>query len=201
MEVIISTRNPSKLVQIRALVAGSPLALLTLDDVGIEGSAVEDTSDTATLLGNASRKARFAYERSDKTRWVLADDTGLFIRALGGKPGVNAAVWGGEELATEDRTRHCLAQLDGVSDRRALFRTIVFTISPDGLEHVFDGAVEGKMRTAPRVPPQPKMPYSCLFVPNGEDRSWAEMTTEQENELSHRGIAFRKAVSFLSCRA
>lgn len=195
MKVILSTRNPSKTEQIQAIFNGLPITVLTLSEVGVEGEAVEDGS---TLKENALKKALFAHEYMDTKLWVMADDTGLFIDALNGEPGVRAARWAGETATTEEITQFTLNKLAGKNDRTATFETVVALVSPDGTEHFFTGAVRGKLLESPRVPPQPKMPYSPLFIPDGSDQVWAEMTVEYENSVSHRGIAFRAARDFLS---
>lgn len=185
MNIVLSTRNPSKAEQIKAVFVGVPISVLSLTDVGIEGEAVEDG---ATLEENAMKKALFAHRPGE---WSMADDTGLFIDALDGKPGVYAARWAGETASTDEITQHTLRQLEGVQDRSASFKTVVALVSPEGELKFFTGEVRGKLLEAPRVPPQPKMPYSPLFVPEGSDKVWAEMTTEEENTISHRGKAFR----------
>ena len=128
----------------------------------------------------------------------MADDTGLFISALNGEPGVQAAYWGGEEKTTEERMMYALERLKGIEDRSATFKTIVAMISPEAQEYIFEGICEGTLLENPRVAPQPKMPYSSLFVPDGHERAWAEMTVEEENSISHRGKAFRQVKEFLS---
>lgn len=193
MHIILATRNPSKALQIKAVFDGSPLSVQTLTDAGIEGEAVEDGT---TLEANAAKKAWYAHEHNDKKSWTMADDTGIFIDALNGEPGVYAARWAGD-VPTEEITRYTLKRLEGVPDRSATFRTVVVAVSPEGIEYTFAGEVRGTILTAPRVPPQPKMPYSPLFVPDGQGKVWAEMSTEEENAISHRGIAFRKARAFL----
>ena len=194
MNIILSTRNPSKLIQIQEIFSGSNIHVLTLDDAHIESEAVEDG---ASLEENALKKAWFAYENSGRNSWTMADDTGLFITALDGKPGIYAARWAGEDASTEETMNFCLQKLQDETDRSAIFRTVVVAISPDGGKHIFTGEVNGHIRETPRVSPQPKMPYSALFVPDGQELSWAEMTTQQENRLSHRGKAFRQTKSFL----
>lgn len=193
-KVILATRNPSKTEQIRALFAGSDISVFSLDEAAIEGEAVEDGT---TLEENAFKKAWFAHERARKGVWTMADDTGLFIRALGGEPGVYAARWAGENATTDETTQYCLKRCEGITDRSATFRTVVTLIAPDGEKQIFAGEVSGSLREAPRVPPQPKMPYSALFVPKGQTLSWAEMTVEQENAVSHRGKAFRLVRDYL----
>jgi len=192
MEIILATRNPSKALQIRAVFSGSDIQVRTLDDAGIEGEAAEDGT---TLEENSSKKAWYAHERSSDT-WTMADDTGIFIAALNGEPGIHAASWAGN-VSTEEITAYCLKRLKGAIDRSAVFRTVVLLISPAGEKHVFTGEVSGTILEAPRVPPQPKMPYSPIFVPDGQNLCWAEMSIEYENTISQRGIAFRKARTFL----
>ena len=127
----------------------------------------------------------------------MADDTGIFIDALGGKPGVQSARWAGETATTAEIMNHCLERLKGIKNRTATFRTTVAVISPEGKEYFFTGEVQGKLLKTPRVEFQPQMPYSSLFVPEGGTKSWAEMTIEDENKVSHRGKAFGKVKEFL----
>jgi XTP/dITP diphosphohydrolase len=196
MDVILSTRNPSKALQIGELFTGSSIRVLSLDDAGIDGEAVEDGT---TLEENALKKAKYAHERAPGL-WTMADDTGLYITALGGEPGIHAARWAGD-VSTDEITQYCLKRLENAEDRSAVFRTVVVAIDPEGKTYAFTGEVSGRLLEAPGAPAQPKMPYSPLFVPDGETLCWAQMTIEQENAISHRGIAFRKARAFLEEQA
>jgi XTP/dITP diphosphohydrolase len=193
MDIILSTRNPSKSEQIKALFTGSSFNIITLDEAGIEGEVIEDGT---TLQENSLKKARYAREKAP-SMWTMADDTGIFIDALSGEPGIQAAYWGGATLSTEDRMRFVVKQMEGILDRRATFRTCVALISPEGTERFFIGEAHGQLLKTPCVEPQPKMPYSPLFVPNDDTRSWAEMTTEEENAISHRGRAFAQVRAYL----
>jgi XTP/dITP diphosphohydrolase len=192
MQVILSTRNPSKVEQVKAVFAGSAIEVVTLDEAGISGEVIEDGDE---LEDNAMKKAVFAHLKSPDS-WVMADDTGFYIYALNGRPGIHAARWAGENATTEEITRHTLQQLSGADNRRGAFVTMVAVISPTGDRFFFSGSVDGQILEAPRVPAQPKMPYSPIFVPDGQDKVWAEMDVEFENSISHRGIAFRKAKEF-----
>lgn len=192
MNIILATRNPSKALQIQELFADSNITVQAMADAGIEG---ETTEDGTTLEENAFKKASFAHEHANGA-WTMADDTGIFISALGGEPGIRSARWAGD-VPTEEITQYALDRLKDATDRSAVFRTVVVLISPEGERHAFTGEIAGTILEIPRVPPQPKMPYSPLFVPDGEERTWAEMTTEYENNISHRGIAFRRARAFL----
>lgn len=193
MKIILSTRNPSKAEQIKEIFVGLPISILTLAEANISGEAVEDGK---TLEENALIKARYAFQHCQGGYWTIADDTGLFIKALNGQPGVRSARWAGD-VPTEEITKFTLNKLIGCPDRTAYFETIVALISPKGEEHIFTGRIEGIILESARVPPQPKMPYSPLFQPAGSSKVWAEMTTKEENEISHRGKAFRQVRDYL----
>ena len=193
MKIILATRNPSKALQVQKIFEGSNVQVQTLDDVGIEGEGFEDGT---TLEENAFKKALYAHEKSIGT-WTMSDDTGIFINALNGEPGIRAARWAGD-VSTEETTRYCLMRLEGITDRSAIFRTAVVLISPEAKKYIFTGEVSGHLLETPRVAAQPKMPYSPLFVPDGENLCWAEMSTEYENRISHRGKAFRQVQKFLA---
>lgn len=192
MEVILSTRNPSKVKQIKAIFEGSPITILTLDDAKIEGQGIEDG---ITLEQNTFKKALFVHQ-AKPDMWVMADDTGIFINALNGRPGVDTANWTGGNKETEQITWWILQQLKDVKYRSATFKTVVAVISPEGERFFFTGQVQGKILQTPKTKPQPKMPYSSIFQPDKSDKVWAEMTVKEENEISHRGIAFKKALGF-----
>jgi XTP/dITP diphosphohydrolase len=192
MEIILSTRNASKAKQIGAIFAGTPITVLSLDEAGIEGQGVEDGD---TLEHNGLQKAMYAWEKSGG-KWCMSDDSGLFIPALGGKPGVHAATWAGD-VSTEEIMNFTLQKLEGVEDRRAVFKIVATLISPTGERKTFEGETPGTLLKNPRVPPTPGFPYSPIFVPDGQPKSFAEMTTEEANAVSHRGIAFRKMRDYL----
>lgn len=195
MEIILATRNRSKVDQIKGLFGGSQFSIKTLAEAGIEGDAVEDG---VTLNANALKKAWYAFDKSGRRFWTMADDTGLFIDALKGEPGIKAARWAGETATTEEVMNYCLDRLKGTKNRSATFETVVAIVAPNGMEHFFSGQVRGRLLEAPRVKFQPGMPYSGLFVPDGSNNlTWAEMSVEEENEISHRGKAFRQAKYFL----
>jgi XTP/dITP diphosphohydrolase len=192
MKIVLATRNPSKAVQIRAIFAGSPFEIITLDDINIKGDAEENG---ATLEENALKKAMFVHEKTKD--WAMADDSGIFIDALSGEPGIKSARWAGDDASTEEITNFTLEKLEGCKNRTATFKTAVALVTPEGKFHIFEGEVPGRVLETPRTKPQPKMPYSPIFVPDGEKLCWAEMTTEYENKISHRGKAFRKVREFL----
>jgi XTP/dITP diphosphohydrolase len=193
--VVLSTRNRSKLFQIQAMFTSMPVNLLTLDDANIAGEAVEDGE---TLEENAHKKAAYAHARVPPFTWTMAEDTGLFIDALGGEPGVRAARWAGEGKDAEEVMRHALKRLVGIADRSATFRTVVVLMDPDGKEQVFSGSAQGRILTQPRTPPPAQMPYSAIFVPDGSERAFSEMSPVEMNLVSHRGRAFAQLIHSLA---
>ncbi len=195
MHIILATTNVSKILQIKQLLNNESISVKTLAEAGIEGEAVEDGE---TLEENARKKAYYAKVRTNNDCWIIAEDTGLFINVLGGKPGIRSARWAGETATTQEITDYCLMQLYGMPDRTAYFETVAVLVSPQGNETVFRGRVNGVLLNEPRTLPQPKMPYSGLFVPEGSEKVWAEMSTEEENIISHRGKAFRDVVKYLN---
>jgi len=193
MKIVLSTNNPSKAEQIKAVFTDSSISILTLADAGIEGGGIEDGT---SLEENALKKAMFVHQQCSSV-WSMADDTGIFINALNGAPGVNTSEWSGGNKETEKFAQWILKQLENFSDRSATFKTVVAIVTPEGRQHFFTGEVRGKILRAPRVKPQPKMPYSSIFMPDGTDKVWAEMTVEEENKISHRGKAFQQVRQFL----
>lgn len=194
MNIILATRNPSKAEQIRKIFEHSDIKILSLDEANISGEAVEDG---LTLQDNALKKARYASQYAPSPAWTMADDSGIFINALNGEPGVESANWAPKQLTTDEATEWLVERLQGITDRSATFKTIVAVISPEGKEYLFNGTVDGNLLETIRTAPQAKMPYSALFVPDGETKVWAEMTTDYENNISHRGKAFRHVREFL----
>ncbi len=194
MEIILSTRNISKAQQIKALLTDLPVEILTLTEANIPGVAIEDGE---TLQQNAYKKALFAYELAGVDPCTMADDTGLFINALKGFPGVRSARWAGPGISTEEIGRLILEKLHGKADRSAYFETVVALITPHGEKRYFSGRVDGVILEEPKCMPQPMMPYSHIFQPQGQDKVWAEMSVDEENLISHRGKAFRQVHDFL----
>lgn len=155
------------------------------------GKTIEDGT---TIDENAIKKALFAHQPG---KYAMSDDTGIFINALGGQPGVLSARWAGEKATTDEITQHTLKQMEGKTDRSATFRSAVALIDPDGDIHIFHGESRGTLLEFAKVKAQPDMPYSPIFVPEGRTMVYAEMTPEAANEISHRGKAFAKAFRFL----
>ncbi len=193
MEIILSSRNVSKVAQINAVFAGTPFKVISLKEAGIKGVVEEDGE---TLEENGLKKAMFAHN-ARLTEWCMSDDSGIFIDALGGFPGVHSADWLGTEASTEEIMQGILKKLEGVENRAATFKTLATLISPDGVVRTFFGEIRGKLLAEPRGETQPNMPYSSLFVALGQEKVWSEMSVEEENAISHRGKAFAQVRDFL----
>lgn len=188
MKIIFATNNAHKLAEVQA-VLGEGFELLTPRDCGITEEIPETQS---TLEGNASQKARYLYERTGLD--CFADDTGLEVEALGGAPGVRSARYAtdGHDFAANNRL--LLHNLAGEENRRARFRTVIALLL-HGEEHRFEGVVEGRIVDAERG--AEGFGYDPLFVPEGGESTFAEMTAAEKNALSHRGRAVRKLADYL----
>ena len=188
MKIIFATNNAHKLSEVQA-VLGEGFELVTPRMCGVE----EDIPETAdTLEGNASQKSHYLYEKTGLD--CFADDTGLEVEALGGAPGVHSARYAtdGHDFAANNRL--LLKNMEGQENRRARFRTVISLIE-GGEEHLFEGIVEG--RIIDHESGSEGFGYDPLFVPDGFDRTFAEMTADEKNEISHRGRAVRKLVAYL----
>jgi XTP/dITP diphosphohydrolase len=143
----------------------------------------------ATLEENASLKAREV--RAATRLAAIADDTGLEVTALGGRPGVFTARYAGPECSAAENVSLLLRQLEGVTDRSARFRTVTVAALSDGTEIAAEGAIEGEIATSPRG--EHGFGYDPVFVPEGgEGRTLAELDAQEKHALSHRGLALRR---------
>ena len=186
--IVFATNNAHKLSEVKA-VLGDGYELVTLREVGI----TEDIPETGeTLDENASIKARYVYERTGLD--CFADDTGLEVVALNGAPGVRSARYATDGHDFAANNRKLLAELEGKEDRRARFRTVISLIR-DGVEQQVEGIVEGTIATS--LSGSEGFGYDPLFVPTGYGITFAEMSTEQKNAISHRGRAVAALVEIL----
>ena len=188
MKILFATNNAHKLAEVQA-VLGDAYTLVTPRDCGVTEEIPEEQE---TLEGNASQKAHYLHDRTGLD--CFADDTGLEVEALGGAPGVHSARYAtdGHDFAANNRL--LLKNLEGVENRRARFRTVISLIL-NGEEHLFEGRVEG--RILDRETGHEGFGFDPLFVPDGSERSFAEMSAEEKNAVSHRGRAVRKLAAWL----
>ncbi len=175
-DIYVATHNANKLREIGEILPGFA--------VHAEDPDVEETA--ADFSGNALIKAR-AIAARHMGDWVMADDSGLEVDALGGEPGVRSARYAGEPSDAKANNALLLKNLDGVGGRRAHFTCCVALIDPDGREHVVAGRCYGTI--AHSEAGAGGFGYDPLFVPDGHTRSFAELSAEEKNAISHRGRA------------
>lgn len=187
--LVVATGNPGKLSEIRELLDGLDIHLRSLEDFENLEPAVEDES---TLEGNAVKKARVVFEATGIT--AIADDTGLEVDALDGAPGVHSARFAGPHCNPADNRRKLLDLLEGSEDRSARFRTVVALVSADGTL-TFEGSCEGHIGIVERG--TYGFGYDALFIPLGLEKTFAEMDSQEKNEISHRGMALRRLREYL----
>ena len=189
IELVLATHNKHKLEEIKSLIP-SQFKLLSLDDIGI----FDDIPETAdTLDGNAYQKADYVFSRTAKN--CFADDTGLEVEALDGRPGVYSARYAGEGCSYADNNRKLLEELQGVANRKACFRTYICLIL-DGKAHYFEGKVNGTIILENRG--SEGFGYDPIFIPDGHSFSFAEMAFALKNSISHRAEAVKKLMEFLT---
>lgn len=187
-EIVFATNNLHKLEEARALAAGK-MKILSLSDINCH----DDIPETAaTLEGNALIKARWVKEKYGYD--CFADDTGLMVDALDGAPGVYSARFAGPQCNANDNMALLLEKLQGKSDRKARFVTVIALVK-DGEEHLFTGKVEGTIATEPHG--TEGFGYDPVFIAEESGLPFAEMSQQDKNAISHRGRAMRQLIDFL----
>ena len=188
MKIVFATNNAHKLDEVRQVV-GEKFEIVSLRECGI----VEDIPENEpTLEGNALAKARYIYERMGFN--CFADDTGLEVDSLGGEPGVRSARYATDGHDDEANKRVLLERLQGEENRAAQFRTAVALIL-GGKEYLFEGIVRGEIALEQHG--DGGFGYDPLFFPEGGELTFAQMSSEEKNAISHRGRAVRKLAEFL----
>lgn len=189
IKIVFATNNEHKLTEIGHIL-GNSFSLLRLKDININEDIPEDLP---TLEGNALFKARYIHKMTGMN--VFADDTGLEIEALDGAPGVHSARFAGEEKNFNANTEKVLKLMSGKVHRSARFRTVIALIM-DNKEYVFDGAISGTIINEKRG--TGGFGYDPIFVPEGENKTFSEMSLSEKSRISHRALAFEKLRLFLS---
>lgn len=187
MRIVLATGNLDKVAEFEAMWPGAGV------ERAPEGFAPEETG--ATLLQNAWIKAAALRGSADPGAVVLADDSGLVVHSLGGRPGVFSSRYAGENATYEDNCRRLLHELEGEDDRRAAFVCVLVALAPGDRMLVASGCCPGDITTAMRG--GKGFGYDPVFVPEGERRSMAEMTRDEKAAISHRGRAARRMSSLL----
>jgi XTP/dITP diphosphohydrolase len=187
MRFLFATNNKHKIEEVRNILP--VYEIFSLSDVGI---SIDIPEDYETLDENAMQKARFIAKLSAMD--VLADDTGLEIEALEGRPGVYSARYAGEGCSFDDNVQKVLSEMKGMENRKARFRTVVAMIF-SGKEFFFDGTVEGVITHEPFG--TEGFGYDPIFLPDGCSETFAQMGQALKNSISHRARAFQEISDFL----
>lgn len=183
-----ATNNLHKLEEIRALL-GPFFQLKSLEDIGCD-EELPETQDT--IAGNSLQKAKYVYDQFGVE--CFADDTGLEVEALNNAPGVFSARYAGEHKSNEDNIRLLLSNLDGIQNRKARFRSVITLVESDSV-NTFEGIVNGTILQKKRG--EKGFGYDSVFLPDGFDKTFAEMDLHEKNKISHRAIAVEKLIKFL----
>lgn len=188
MKLCFATNNEGKVNEIRKLL-GNDIELLSLKDIGCK----EELPETGTTLeANSRQKAAYVYENYQIN--CFADDTGLEVAALKGEPGVYSARYAGPDCVAENNMNLLLHNLQGMSDRKAMFKTCI-TLVIDGEYNQFFGNLDGEITEEKRG--NMGFGYDPIFRPEGLEKTFAEMTVEEKNRMSHRARAMVKLVEYL----
>ena len=187
-KIVFATGNSNKLKEINSVI--NSFKIVGLKDLGIT-EEIPETGDT--LMKNALQKAKYVYNKTGLD--CFSDDTGLEIEALNYRPGVYSAMYAGPDCNTENNIRKVLQELEESTNRKAQFKTVIALIL-NGKEYFFEGVVSGvilKERSG-----KGGFGYDPIFKPVGYEESFAVMTIDQKNEISHRGLAVKKLINFLA---
>lgn len=190
MKIVFATNNKHKLEEIKDIL-GKDFEIVSLDEIGCH----EDIPETGlTLEENARQKSTYIVEHYSHD--CFADDTGLEVDALNGEPGVHSARYAeGTDHDSEANMRKLLSKMANVKERTARFRTVISLII-NGVEHQFEGRVEGRIATEKHG--TEGFGYDPIFIPEGYDKSFAELGEEVKNQISHRARAVKKLAEYLS---
>ena len=189
MKILFASHNTHKISELRQLLPAG-VELVSLADFNYLDEIEETGKD---LMENAFIKARTVYSLFKLN--TIADDTGLEVEALGGAPGVMSARYAGEGKRSEDNIRKLLKELDGVTNRKARFRTVISLIN-NGKEYAFEGVINGTITDNPSD--EEGFCYDPIFKPNCYNLCFAEMNSATKSSISHRVLAVRQLTSFIS---
>lgn len=189
MKLIFATNNQHKVEEIRAVLP-KQLSIITLKEAGIDKDIPEPHP---TLEENAQEKATVIYKMTSTN--CFSEDSGLEIRALNGEPGVKSARYAGDDKSSADNIKKVLTQLQDQANREAQFRTVICLVW-NGEEHFFEGICKGQV-IQEEIGSQ-GFGYDPIFIPDGAQKTFAQMTMEEKNQYSHRRKAVDKLVAFLN---
>lgn len=188
MELVFASSNQNKVSEIQKVV-GNKIKLLSLKDI----NCFEEIEETGTTFReNALIKARYIFEKYKYN--CFADDSGLEVEALNNEPGVYSARYAGEPKNDDNNTKKLLSELSSKTNRNACFKTVIALVI-DGKEQFFEGEIKGQITLQPIG--NGGFGYDPVFIPDGYDKTFAQMSAEEKNRISHRAIATRKLVDYL----
>jgi XTP/dITP diphosphohydrolase len=189
INLIFATSNQNKVLEIQKILP-KKFNIKSLKDLNY----FEDVPENETTIeGNAIFKAKYINEKFNIN--VFADDTGLEVEALNGEPGVHSARYAGTTRNSEKNIKKLLKNLKNIKNRNARFKTVIALIIDNKL-HIFSGIVEGYILDSPKG--NNGFGYDPIFCPNGFDKSFAELTLKEKNLISHRSLAMKKLIDFIS---
>ncbi len=189
MDLLFASANSNKLKEIRELIPKG-YNLLSLADLNFSEELIESTE---TLEGNALQKARFVYEKFQID--CFADDSGLEVEGLEGRPGVHSAYFAGQPKNDEKNIQFLLSEMIGRANRRARFRTVIALIF-EGREVVFEGVLNGSISLQPAG--TNGFGYDPVFIAEGNSLTLAQVSMEEKNQISHRALAVKKLITYLT---
>lgn len=188
MKLVFATNNLNKLKEVQEMLSDS-IKILSLKDI----HCFDEINETETTLeGNAKLKADYITKNFGYN--CFADDTGLEVESLDGKPGVYSARFAGEPANAENNMQKLVSELKDKNNRKAQFRTAI-CLNLDGNQFLFEGICKGSILTEKQG--EKGFGYDPIFKPNGYQQSFAQMSSKEKNTISHRGIAIQKLVAFL----
>lgn len=192
MKLLIATNNKHKVNEIKNILNNKKFELFTLSDLNIN---IEIDEDKDTLEGNALKKAEEVFKIVKLP--CIADDTGLFVEAINGEPGVFSSRYAGENATYDDNCNKLLKNMENIPDdkRNAYFKTVVCFYESENKYTFFEGICEGKIINGKYG--EKGFGYDPVFIPSGFNLTYAQMSETEKNSISHRGIAFKKAGEFL----
>ena len=194
-KIVFATHNTGKIEEVKRLFKDLDIVIVGSEEAGVLEEVIEDGD---SFLANTLKKARFVQQKTGE--WTMADDSGLCVDALDGAPGVHSARWAGDSVPGNRWVEKLLFEMKDVPEgkRGAHFETSAVLLSLDGQDTMFfTGRVYGDILVQPRGVAHPRMPYDVVFVPVGYTRTFAEMSQEDKNIISHRGLAFLKLRDFV----
>lgn len=189
IDLLFATSNKNKVLEIKKVLP-KEFNIKSLDDIGFCEEIPENEN---TIEGNAIFKANYMYKKYNLN--VFADDTGLEVDSLNGKPGVHSARYAGISKNSTDNINKLLKKLKNKKNRKARFKTIIALILNSKI-HTFEGVVEGNITKKPKG--ENGFGYDPVFIPRGYTKTFGELSLEEKNSISHRSLAMNKLIDFIS---